>query len=124
VYVNSYLSPGIKNCMQSIGTIAGSLSAQNRSIIESGDPKVLMAIEWKVEPGGMAAYIFLVKVFKFRGAAPLSDEAWGYLSSVRSDLSASVGEPMPADRRSVAAWAARNRVPLWQSFYGSTKPPS
>jgi hypothetical protein len=123
VYVNSYLSPGIKNCMRSLGTIAGIMSRQNRSIIESGDPGAMLAVNWKVEPGGEAVYLFLAQVFKVGAIAPIGDEAWNYLSDHRADLEASVGEKMPSQRRSVPAWAFRNRIAVWQSFYGSTKPP-
>jgi len=38
-------------------------------------------------------------------------------------LSAAVGVPMPKERRAVPAWASANRQALWESFYGSTRPP-
>ena len=123
VYINSYLSPGIKNCMRSIGTIAGIMSRQNRAIIGSGDPRVMAGVEWEVEPGGAAAYIFLARIFKVGAAASISDAAWGYFSDHRGDLAAAVGKAMPSERRAVSAWASRHRLALWQSFYGGTQPP-
>ena len=122
-YITAYLGPGIRACMRGIGTIAGIMSRQNRDIIEQGDPRFLAHVQWSVEPGGEAAYLFLAQVFKAGGAAAMSDAAWDYFSDHRDDLSAAVGDPMPKGRRSVPGWASRNRLALWQSFYGSAKPP-
>jgi hypothetical protein len=121
VYVGSYLSPGIKNCMASIGSIAGSISSSNRAAIETGEAARIT--NWNTEPGGEAMYIFLAAVFRMGGAAPLGNTAWEYLADHRGDLSAAVGVPMPRDRRAVPAWASANRQALWESFYGSTRPP-
>jgi hypothetical protein len=123
LYVTAYLGPGIRNCMRGIGTIASIMSRQNRDIIASGDPRFLTQVQWSVEPGGEAAYLFLAQVFKAGGAAALNDAAWDYFDDHRDDLSAAVGDPMPKGRRSVPGWAARHRLELWQSFYGSTTPP-
>lgn len=123
VYINAYLGPGIKNCMKGLGVIANIMSRQNRDIIASGDPVALAHVQWSVEPGGEAAYLFLAQIFKVKAAASLTDAAWDYFDDHRDDLSAAVGDSMPKGRRSVPGWAARNRLVLWQAFYGSTKPP-
>lgn len=120
VYVSAYLSPGIKNCMQSIRSIAAIMSRQNRSAIEHGQA---WAVDWQVEQGGEAVYAYLMLVYKSGGAAPISDAAWRFFSDHRGDLSAAVGDPMPKERRAVSAWASKNRRALWESFYGSVKPP-
>ena len=121
VYVSYYLSPGIKNCMASIGSIANTISTSNRAAIEQGRADLIQV--WSTEPGGEQMYIFLASVFRLGGAAPLGNTAWEYLSDHRGDLSAAVGVPMPKDRRAVSAWASGNRQALWESFYGSTRPP-
>jgi hypothetical protein len=123
VYVNGYLKPGIDNCVKSLNTIAEIESSQNRSILESGDPRALAGMYWGVELGGEDAYLFISSVFKVGGAAGIDDTAWAYFQDHADDLSAAVGDPMPDDRRSLGAWAARNRYALWESFYGSVRPP-
>jgi hypothetical protein len=121
VYVGYYLSPGIKNCMASIGSIANTISTSNRAAIEQGRADLIQV--WSTEPGGEQMYIFLAAVFRMGGAAPLGNTAWEYMSDHRGDLSAAVGVPMPKERRAVPAWASANRQALWESFYGSTRPP-
>ena len=120
VYVSSYLSPGIKNCMTSIRSIAATISSSNRGAIEQGKPGW---VDWSVEQGGAAVYAYLAQVYKVAGAAVITDPAWDFFNAHRADLSAAVGEPMPAERRALSAWASKNRQKLWESFYGSTKPP-
>jgi hypothetical protein len=121
VYVGAYLGPGIKNCMASIGSIADTISTSNRGLIEQGQAHLIQV--WANEPGGEQMYIFLASVYRLGGAAPLGNTAWEYMSDHRGDLSAAVGVPMPKDRRAVPAWASANRQALWESFYGSTRPP-
>jgi DNA-binding FrmR family transcriptional regulator len=121
VYVNSYLRPCIQNCVAQLGKIAGIISAQNRSLIEAGEARFIT--NWHTEPGGEGAYLFLAQVFKMGGAAAPNDEAWTYLKENDDDLEAAVGEAMPSDRRMIGPWASRNRFALWESFYGSTRPP-
>jgi hypothetical protein len=121
VYVNSYLRPALQNCMAQMGKIAGIISDQNRSAIGAGHPEYVM--NWKVEPGGEGAYLFLAQVFKVGGAAEPNDEAWSFLTDNDDDLEAAVGEAMPKNRRTVGPWASRNRSALWEAFYGSTRPP-
>lgn len=123
VYVNSYLRPGIQNCIAQLGKIAGIISAENKSIIESGDPRMLIAVNWAVEPGGESVYRFLAQVFKVGGIAAIDEAGWDYLRDHSGDIAAAVGESLPGDMRSVGAWAARNRYALWETFYGSTRPP-
>lgn len=123
VYVNSYLRPGIQNCIAQLGKIAGIISAENKSIIQSGDPRMLIAVNWAVEPGGEAVYRFLAQVFKVGGMAQIDAAAWEYFKDHADDLGAAVGEALPGDMRTVGAWAARNKYALWETFYGSTRPP-
>lgn len=123
VYVNSYLRPGIQNCIAQLGKIAGIISSENKSIIESGDPRMLIAVNWAVEPGGEAVYRFLAQVFKVGGIAQIDTAAWEYFKDHADDLAAAVGEAVPGDMRTVGAWAARNKYALWETFYGSTRPP-
>jgi len=121
VYVNSYLSPGLEHCMESIGTIAQIASSENRSLIGAGEGARVGY--WGVESGGEAMYLFITSVYKFGGAAQVSPEAWAYLSSQRDSFEAAVGAPMPKEQRAVAAWAAGHKLEIWQSLYGSTRPP-
>jgi hypothetical protein len=121
VYINGYLGPGIRNCIQSIGKISDIISTQNRSLIEHGQARLIA--NWNTEPGGQAAYLFLAQVYRSGGAAAISDDAWEYFRDHRADLSAAVGNEMPTNRRLVGPWASRNRHALWQAFYGATKPP-
>ncbi len=78
---------------------------------------------WAVESGGEAMYMFISGVYRMGGAAPIGDEAWAYLSAHRGDFEAAVGSPMPKEQRAVPAWASANRTAIWQSLYGSTRPP-
>jgi hypothetical protein len=121
VYVNAYLRPCIQNCVAQLGKIAGIISSQNRAAIGEGHPEFVT--NWYVEPGGEGAYLFLAQVFKVGGAAAINDEAWSYFRDHDDDLAAAVGEALPSSRRSLGAWAHRNRYALWESFYGSTRPP-
>jgi hypothetical protein len=121
VYVNSYLRPCIQNCVAQLGKIAGIISEQNRAAIGAGHPEYVT--NWYVEPGGEGAYLFLAQVFKVGGAAGINDEAWEYFRDHDDDLAAAVGEAMPSSRRTLGSWAHRNRYALWESFYGSTRPP-
>jgi hypothetical protein len=123
VYVNAYLRPGIQNCIAQLGKIANIISAENKSIIESGDPRMLIAVNWAAEPGGEHAYLFLAQVFKIGAAATIDDAAWEYFREQADALGAAVGEALPPDRRTVGNWAHRNRYPLWETFYGSARPP-
>ena len=121
VYVNSYLRPGIQNCIAHLSKIAGIISDHNREAIGAGHPELVW--NWATEPGGENAYLFLRQVFKVRGAAAPNAAAWSYLLAHADDLSAAVGDPMPRDQRRVGPWASRNRLALWEAFYGSTQPP-
>jgi len=120
VYVSAYLGPGIKNCMANIRSIAATISKQNRGLIEAGEGKY---VNWQVEMGGEAMYLYLIQVYKVGPVAPVSDDAWEFLDDHRGDLEAAVGNPMPKSRRTVSVWASKNRKNLWESFYGSVKPP-
>lgn len=120
VYVGSYLSPGIKACMAGIRSIAATISGQNRGLIEAGEGKY---VNWQVEMGGEAVFLYMVQVYKVGGAASISDAAWEFFSDHRGDLSTAVGDPMPKGRRTISAWASKNRKNLWESFYGSVRPP-
>jgi hypothetical protein len=120
VYVSAYLGPGIKNCMANIRSIAATISKQNRGLIEAGEGKY---VNWQVEMGGEAMYLYLIQVYKVGPVAPVSDAAWEFLDDHRGDLEAAVGAPMPKNRRTVSVWASKNRKNLWESFYGSVKPP-
>ena len=122
VYVNSYLGPGLDHCMESIGTIAQIAASQNKSALEIGAPEWVQY--WGVESGGEAMYLFIATVYRMGGAAPVSDAAWDYLSEHRSSFEAAVGAPMPKSQRAVAAWAAGHKLEIWQSLYGSTRPPN
>jgi hypothetical protein len=84
---------------------------------------MLVAVNWAVEPGGEAVYRFLAQVFKVGGMAQIDAAAWEYFTDHAGDLGAAVGEALPGDMRTVGAWAARNKYPLWETFYGSTRPP-
>lgn len=121
VYVNSYLRPAIQNCVAQLGKIAGIISAQNRAALDAGHPEFVT--NWNVEPGGEHVYLFLAQVFKAGGAAAIDDAAWDYLRDNADELEAAVGERLPGERRTVGAWAQRNRFLLWEAFYGSTRPP-
>jgi hypothetical protein len=121
VYVESYLSPGIKNCIASLTRIADIKSGQNRAALDINEDRF---VDWSVESGGLAAYQFLKALFRTKGATPVSDEAWAYFSDHAGDLSAAVGEKMPRDRRTMPSWAARNRAKLWEAHYGSTRKPA
>ena len=121
-YVNSYLGPGIQHCVESIGTIAAIAASENRSALEIGEGSRVRF--WGVESGGEEMYLFIATVYRMGGAAPVSDKAWEYLSDQRDSFEASVGAPMPKERRAVAAWAAAHKLEIWQSLYGSTKPPN
>jgi hypothetical protein len=123
VYVNSYLRPGIQNCIAQLGKIAGIISSENKSIIESGDPRMLIGVNWAVEPGGESVYRFLAQVFKVGGMAAIDEAGWDYFRDHSGDIGAAVGESLPGDVRSVGAWGARNKYALWETFYGSTRPP-
>jgi hypothetical protein len=120
VYVSAYLGPGIKNCMANIRSIAATISKQNRGLIEAGEGKY---VNWQVEMGGEAMYLYLIQVYKVGPVAPVSDAAWEFLDDHRGDLETAVGDPMPKSRRTVSVWASKNRKNLWESFYGSVKPP-
>lgn len=120
VYVDSYLSPGIKSSIASLSRIADIKSGQNRAAIDINEDRF---VDWSVESGGLAAYQFLKALFRTKGATPMSDEAWRYFSDHAGDLSAAVGEKMPNDRRRVPTWAARHRAKLWEAHYGSTRKP-
>jgi len=122
VYVNGYLSPGIENCVKSLGQIADIISRSNRAAIEQGQAALIT--NWNTEPGGEAMYLFIATVYRMGGAAPLSDEAWRYLADHRGDFSKAVGAEMPQSRAMVPSWASANRRPLWESLYGSTRPPN
>ena len=80
-------------------------------------------MNWQVEMGGEAMYLYLIQVYKVGPVAPVSDDAWEFLDDHRGDLEAAVGNPMPKSRRTVSVWASKNRKNLWESFYGSVKPP-
>ena len=121
VYVDSYLGPGIRNCIASLQKIAGIKGEENRSIIDEGSRDDL--VDWSVESGGLPAYQFLKAIFRTKGATPVSDEAWAYFVDHAGDLSAAVGEKMPNDRRTMPTWAARNRAKLWEAHYGAARKP-
>ena len=121
VYVGSYLGPGIKNCIASIGTIANIISEDNRRNIGAGQAALVQ--NWDTEPGGEPMYLFIASVFRMGGAAPLSDPVWEYLSDHRGDLEHAVGVPLPKSRALVPSWASANRKALWESLYGSTRQP-
>jgi len=121
VYVSAYLGPGIKNCMANIRSIAATISKQNRGLIEAGEGKY---VNWQVEMGGEAMYLYLIQVYRVGPVAPVSDEAWEFIDDHRGDLEAAVGDSMPKSRRTVSVWASKNRKKLWESFYGSVKPPN
>jgi hypothetical protein len=120
VYVNSYLGPGIKNCIAQLGNIAAQMSAQNRSLIGAGLPRY---VNWALEPGGEPAYAYLVLLFRQGAGAPLSDAAYSYFDDHDDDLSAAVGTNMPSSRGALGEWAHSNRYLLWEAFYGATRPP-
>jgi hypothetical protein len=123
VYINGYLRPGIQNCVAQINKIAAITASQNRSILEYGTPGQMMAINWAVEPGGQPAYLFLAQVFKVGAMAAIDDSGWDYFQEHSGDLGAAVGEALPDDRRTLGGWAARNKLALWETFYGSVHPP-
>ena len=120
VYVSAYLGPGIKNCMANIRSIAATISKQNRGLIEAGEGKY---VNWQVEMGGEAMYLYMLQVYKVGPVAPISDDAWEFLDDHRGDFEASVGEAVPKGRRTVSVWSAKNKKRLWESLYGSVKPP-
>ena len=45
VYVNGYLSPGIQNCVKSLGEIANIISTSNRAAIEQGQAALITQLE-------------------------------------------------------------------------------
>jgi hypothetical protein len=120
VYVSAYLGPGIKNCMANIRSIAATISKQNRGLIEAGEGKY---VNWQVEMGGEAMYLYMIQLYKVGPVAPISDDAWEFLDDHRGDLESSVGSAVPKGRRTVSVWAAKNKKRLWESLYGSVKPP-
>lgn len=122
VYVNGYLSPGIESCVASLGQIADIISKSNRAAIEQGQAALIT--NWNTEPGGEAMYLFIAAVYRMGGAASLSDEAWRYFADHRGDFSKAVGAEMPQSRALVPSWASANRRQLWESLYGSTRPPN
>jgi hypothetical protein len=119
-YVNYYLSPGIKNCVASLRAIANIQSSENRGLIEQGNTD---AVQWNVEEGGVAVYGYLLLVRKSGAGAPINDPAWTFFSTRRAELSSAVKDKMPKDRASISAWTAKNWQAVWESFYGSTRPP-
>ena len=122
VYVGSYLSPG----HQELHGVDRQHREHHLDVQPRGHragPGADLIQVWSTEPGGEQMYIFLAAVFRMGGAAPLGNTAWEYMSDHRGDLSAAVGVPMPKERRAVPAWASANRQALWESFYGSTRPP-
>lgn len=123
VYVNSYLRPGIQNCIAQLGKIANIISEENRRDIGSGDPRALLNVQWSTEPGGEHAYLFLAQLFKVGGAAMIDGPGWEYFRENAEDLQASVGEAPPSEQRALGAWAFRHRGELWETFYGSTPKP-
>jgi len=120
VYVNAYLGPGIKNCMKLLGDIAAIYGRQNRSAIEQDQA---WGVNWAVEPGGEPLYAYVRLVFKQGAGAPLGDAAYSYLDDHEDDFSAAVDDAMPGSRASIGDWASRNRYALWETLYGSIRPP-
>lgn len=120
VYVDSYLSPGIKSCITSLGKIADIKSSTNRAAIDINEDRF---VDWSVESGGLPAFQFLRALFRTKGATPIGDDAWKYFRDHAGDLSAAVGDKMPKDRRRFPMWAAKHRVKLWEAHYGATRTP-
>lgn len=119
-YVNGYLGPGIRNCIQQIGGLANTNRSQNRGLLS--DSHFIRAIYFNVEPGGEPVWVYLHWIFK-NGPMPIAPTVYDYFDEHRDEISAAVKDRTPSSRDSIPAWAYRNRYALWETFYGSAKPP-
>jgi hypothetical protein len=120
IYVKSYLGPALKTCIAQLGQLAGMVRSQNRSAINAGMPD---AVNWNVEPGGVAMYAWMVGIFKQGATAPISDPVLSYLDDQDDDISAAVDDRIPSGRNAINEWGVRNRYAIWESLYGSARPP-
>ena len=124
-YVTKYLSPGIKNCVQSLRTIGKIEESANIGAITQARPDL---VNWAVEPGDSSAnaealYGFMVLVFRRGAAAPISNSVHGYMLRHDKDLSAAAGASLPEDRDAMVAWVSAHRHELWQAFYANAREP-
>ncbi len=134
VYFGVLLSVG-QECLRVVGVIIREHSHEfNQFFIASGE---LDSVDWSAEPGGRAAFDFMVVVMHAASStdipSPVPEAVDELMVESEHEFEKGTGEEVPtkgfwfwkhADPDKLKYWLMKNRHNVWAMLYGSISPPA